>query len=118
MQHSCNPLFDFASTNDVRDMKHLVEKRIGSEFDYRICQNLYLQMKGDDEEPQSSPSITQPSFDPLPPDRSGLFDRIRGHLSRRDAFAHRTYIIPIMGQGCDGANGRRPGPSRTGPIGL
>jgi len=75
---SNNPLFDFASPEDIRSMKKLVEKIIGKKFDYRICQRLYRQMKSEDEEPQSHQQHP-PSFYHQPIGRKqGIIERVGG----------------------------------------
>jgi hypothetical protein len=78
---SGNPLFDFASPNDVRMMKKLVERTIGSEFDYRICQRLYVQMKAEDEEPRQYQSPSQPLYNPYLDRRQSIIGKV-GNLLR------------------------------------
>ena len=108
---SNNPLFDFASPEDVRSMKKLVEKQIDQEFDYRICQRLYNQMKADDEEPQSHQQHP-PSFYFQPIGRKqGIIGRV-GDLFRRRHFSHTRYLIQAGGQAegrCPSAAGRGHG---------
>ena len=77
---SRSPLFDFASPNDIRDMKHLVERKVGHKFDYRICQHLYAQMKEDDEMLYSHPSNVQSLYDPSFCGKGSFLEKVRGRL--------------------------------------
>ncbi len=73
---SGNPLFDFASPEDVRNMKKLVEKQIGQKFDYRICQRVYNSMKVDDEEPQAPKRNTPMFVDPSLRRKGSIIGRV------------------------------------------
>lgn len=75
---SNNPLFDFASPEDVRSMKKLVEKIIGQKFDYRICQRLYNSIKADDEEPQIPDRNTPLFYDPSLHRKGGIIRKVGG----------------------------------------
>lgn len=79
---SRSPLFDFASPNDIRDMKHLVERKVGHKFDYRICQHLYAQMKEYDEMLYSHPSNVQSLYDPSFYGKGSFLEKVRGRLFR------------------------------------
>jgi hypothetical protein len=78
---SSSPMFDYISPNEVRDLKKEVEKDIGHEFDYRICQRLYRQMLDDDgrTEVKRSP---QPAIGYYPGNRS-LIGKVRDAIFRR-----------------------------------
>jgi hypothetical protein len=78
---SGNPLFDFASPEDIRNMKRLVEKHIDQRFDYRICQRLYRRMKAADEEPQYNQQYLPPFYYPPTCKKAGIISRV-GNLFR------------------------------------
>ena len=51
---SSNPLFDYISPDESRELKVLVEKDIGLSFDYSHCTEIYLDMLDDDSPIQRS----------------------------------------------------------------
>lgn len=46
---SKDPLFRFIGPDDMHRLKQIVQKHIGTEFDYRICQRLFRERKSSDD---------------------------------------------------------------------
>ena len=74
---SSNPLFDYISPDESRELKHQVEEDIGLSFDYAQCTKIYLDMLEDDSPVQRNRPALKGIW--MPPIRKrSLFDRLLG----------------------------------------
>lgn len=74
---SSNPLFDYISPDESRELKHQVEEDIGISFDYAQCTETYLDMLEDDSPVQRNrPALNGIRMPPIR--RRSLFDRLLG----------------------------------------
>ena len=71
---SSNPLFDYISPEESRELKRIVEKDIGCIFDYDSCSQQFLKMLEDDS--SDEPSDTTPQEVWTPPVKRSILDRI------------------------------------------
>ena len=102
---SLSPMFDYIGPNEVRGLKKEVEKDIGYEFDYRICQRLYRQMLDDDGRPEvKTPS--QPMLGYYPDNRS-FIGKVWDAIVRRTAS--QVVSIPMTGLAAGLPCGRQAG---------
>ncbi len=74
---SSNPLFDYISPDESRELKNMVEKDIGIGFDYQLCTRIYLDMLQDDSPIRRREPIRREIWIP-PMRRRSFFDRILG----------------------------------------
>ncbi|MBR6213691.1 MAG: site-specific integrase [Candidatus Methanomethylophilaceae archaeon] len=74
---SSNPLFDYISPDESRELKHQVEEDIGISFDYTQCTEIYFDMLEDDSPFQRS-KLAFKGIQTLPVRRRSLFDRLLG----------------------------------------
>lgn len=72
---SSNPLFDYISPDESRELKHLVEEDIGFNFDYSQCNEIYLGMLEDDSPIQRREPSHRDIWTP-PLRRRSLLDRL------------------------------------------
>ncbi len=73
---SSNPLFDYISPEESRELKRVVEKDIDCTFDYDSCSQTYLRMLEEDSSDQSSRTVPQEVW--MPPVKRSLLDRFLG----------------------------------------
>ena len=72
---SSNPLFDYISPDESRELKHQVEEDIGISFDYTQCTEIYFDMLEDDSPVQRNRPVLNGIWTPLIRRRS-LLDRL------------------------------------------
>ena len=72
---SSNPLFDYISPDESRELKHQVEEDIGISFDYAQCTEIYLDMLEDDSPVQRNRPVLKGIWTP-PIRRRSLLDRL------------------------------------------